>query len=174
MLRSHQTLRKPAASSAFPFRDQGRLQPLSVSFPLLRENYARCRNFLSWGAGRLNRPMSRGSLSFNRTQRLNLPNLGTGACALALPRGNLGCPNIELAKSGARKPNGRRVRFASARARPRPGSNRDCNRAGPRPRPPASRRCRGQGVTEYAPKGAAADEVRGLWAWVSKQLETGK
>lgn len=32
----------------------------------------------------------------------------------------------------------------------------------------------GQGVTEYAPKGTAADEVRGLWGWLAKQLEAGK
>lgn len=29
----------------------------------------------------------------------------------------------------------------------------------------------GQGVTEYAPKGLAADEVRGLWAWVDRNAK---
>lgn len=28
----------------------------------------------------------------------------------------------------------------------------------------------GQGVTEYAPKGAAADEVRELWGWVEREM----
>ena len=33
----------------------------------------------------------------------------------------------------------------------------------------------GQGVTEYAPKGQAAEEIRSLWAWVDRQAkETGK
>lgn len=29
----------------------------------------------------------------------------------------------------------------------------------------------GQGVTEYAPKGLAADEVRGLWTWVDRNAK---
>ncbi len=32
----------------------------------------------------------------------------------------------------------------------------------------------GLGVTEFAPSGAAADEIRRLWAWVDKKLEKNK
>ena len=32
----------------------------------------------------------------------------------------------------------------------------------------------GQGVTEFAPDSKAAEEIRALWAWVSRKLEKGK
>ena len=32
----------------------------------------------------------------------------------------------------------------------------------------------GQGVTEFNPKGQAAQEIRRLWAWVEKRMQVGR
>jgi len=32
----------------------------------------------------------------------------------------------------------------------------------------------GQGVTEYAPTGRAAEEIRALWTWAKDELEAGE